>query len=465
MKRSSFIKIFATVSFLVLFRGSLYAQFPEDALRLSYPGMTLGARFLGMGNAATGLADDYTAIYWNPAGLAQLRNSEISGSIYHFSYNNKATFFGNTSSYSNTNTAFNNLGLVYPFPTKRGSLVLAVGFNRVNDFTTGLSFDGFNPSSSIIPTLYNSSYDLDMAYQLYLEDSTGYTPFTKDVQQRGKVLEDGGLNNWSFAGAVEAAKGLSIGITLSLVTGSYSYTRNYSEFDSRNFYQAYPWDFNELDLVNNISSDISGIGATFGLLYQWEERFRLGLTLKTPTYYTVKENFKSAGNSYFDNGDSYKYTIPGSDEYDVVSPFTFGGGASLTIAGLTVAGSASYTDYSEMQFRNAAASVLNENTTIKEIFRPTTNIHFGAEYIVPLIGLRLRGGYMYRPSPYKGDPSSYDQKIITGGIGLLLQEQLMIDLGFARATWQTYHVNYDPSSRTDESLTTNILIVGLSYRF
>lgn len=37
----------------------------------------IGARALGMGNAFVGLADDPTAFYWNPAGLAQIKNREV----------------------------------------------------------------------------------------------------------------------------------------------------------------------------------------------------------------------------------------------------------------------------------------------------------------------------------------------------------------------------------------------------
>lgn len=36
-------------------------------------GAGLGTRQLSMGGAFIGLADDWTAIYWNPAGLAQLK--------------------------------------------------------------------------------------------------------------------------------------------------------------------------------------------------------------------------------------------------------------------------------------------------------------------------------------------------------------------------------------------------------
>ncbi|MBI4722215.1 MAG: PorV/PorQ family protein [Candidatus Stahlbacteria bacterium] len=37
----------------------------------------VGARALGMGNAFAGLADDPTAFYWNPAGLAKIKNRSL----------------------------------------------------------------------------------------------------------------------------------------------------------------------------------------------------------------------------------------------------------------------------------------------------------------------------------------------------------------------------------------------------
>ena len=67
--------------FLIVIQGRSFAQFPEDALRLSMSGYNVGARALGMGSAYTSLANDFTSIFWNPAGLAQVRQFEVSGGI------------------------------------------------------------------------------------------------------------------------------------------------------------------------------------------------------------------------------------------------------------------------------------------------------------------------------------------------------------------------------------------------
>jgi len=58
---------------LVLFLISIFAVSSLFANGLSLN--SIGARALGMGGAMVGLADDPTAIYWNPAGLAGQNSS------------------------------------------------------------------------------------------------------------------------------------------------------------------------------------------------------------------------------------------------------------------------------------------------------------------------------------------------------------------------------------------------------
>ncbi len=444
------------------------AQFIEDALRLAVPGLGIGARSLGMGGAYTGVADDYSATFWNPAGLAQVKRMELMGGLSTLSYQNNGTFLNASSSSSNSSTGLNNIGFVYPFPTIRGSLTFAVGYNRVNDFTTTLSFNNFNPNSSIIPTLYNKNYDQDIAYQLYLNDSLGNTPIQRNVNQRGTVLEGGGLNNWSFAGALDIAQDLSVGLTLNILSGTYTYDRNFIEEDTKNVYNTLPWDFRSLTLHNIITGDISGVGGKFGLLYRWKDVLRFGATIKTPSIYTIREDYSTDGNSYFDNGDTYYYKLPGTDKYDVVTPWVFGGGVSVSYAGFTVSGDVDYTDYTQLRFDDANSDVAALNTDIKQFLQAVTSLRIGGEYTIPDINVQLRAGYGYRPSPYAEDKGISDRqhKYWTVGIGFLVSETLMIDGAYARGSFSTYRVQYDDqSSRTDEKVTTDNFLFTLSYRF
>jgi len=55
--------------------------------------MGVGARALGMGSAFTAVADDSTAAFWNPAGLALLQKSEASFMHANLSLDRKYNFF------------------------------------------------------------------------------------------------------------------------------------------------------------------------------------------------------------------------------------------------------------------------------------------------------------------------------------------------------------------------------------
>jgi long-subunit fatty acid transport protein len=452
------------------------AQFPEDALRVSTPGFGVGARALGMGNAYNGISSDYSAIYWNPAGLAQMTLGEFSVGMSYLNTSDEGKFFGTSESYSNNATNFNTVGIAYPVPVRRGSLVLAFGFQRQGSFVSGLEFSGFNPTSSIIQTyapdggIYPSDLSNNLAYQLYLANIDTVTgrfvsPIANQLLQSGNVTESGGLNNWSVAGALDIGPNLSAGLTLNYVAGSYRYDRAYSESDRDRIYEVFPFDFNRLDLTEYIEDDLSGVSAKFGILYRVPEKFRIGFTVKTPTALTVKETYGTSATSTFDNGDQYSFSSDAGNDYDIHTPWVIGGGASVILRQLVLSADLEFTDWTTMEFANANSDLLQENLDIKSLFRSTLEYRLGAEYEIPGSGVRLRAGYGLRPSPYKDDPSSYDRKTASAGIGVLLSSNVMLDAAFAHSWWDNYRSNYDLSSRVDESITWNTFMATLSYRF
>ena len=469
-------RIIGAVLIVCCLSAQSFAQYVDDALRFSTPGLGVGARALGMGGAYTGVANDYSALFWNPAGLAQMEYGEFSFGLSHTNYLDGSTFLLNSQSLASNATKLNALGIAYPVPVQRGSLVLAFGYQRQSDFTTGTSFQGFNSNSSIIqswaPNGALLTPDVTLAEQLALADTGAgrfVSPITGQLTQIGKALEEGGLNNWSAGGALDVGKNLSVGITLTYVSGTYKYTRNYKEQDNKNLYTATPdprFDFDQLTVDDNIESDLSGVNAKFGLMYRQPDHFRVGVTIKTPTSFRIKESFNTTAQSFFDNGDIVgPIDSPGSNEYDVVTPWVFGAGASVIIRDLVLSGDIDYTDWTTMEFQNANSDLLALNQDIKDILRGTANFRAGAEYNISDIGLRVRGGFIYNTSPFQGDPSSFDQKYITAGLGVLLGESTMLDLGYAHGTWNTFRVNYSGGPRLDEKVNTNNLIASLSFRF
>jgi hypothetical protein len=472
--------------------AGVFAQIPEDALRLGTPGIGVGARAIGMGGAYTGVASDFSALYWNPAGLAQAVHGEFSMGLNYNRIGNTGTYFGTGEQYTVNATNLNTLGLVYPIPVQRGSAVIAFGFDRQSSFAGGLSFNGFNPNSSIIQT-YARDGDYrpadpttNLAYELYLADTTltggkWISPVTGKLTQLGKILESGGLNNWSVGGAVDIGKNLSAGITLTYLSGSYRYDHTYREEDpnGRNIGLATYQTFYSLALNDYIADDIAGWNAKFGLMYRVPDVFRLGITIKTPTAFNIHETFGTPASSpaaaVLGTGGAIKTATfdpgEGSNQYDINTPWVFGAGASLILRDLVLSADAEYTDWTQLEFANASGDVLANNQQIKQIFVGTTTLRGGAEYDIHQIGVRLRGGYMYIPSPFRGDPTSFDQKFITAGLGILLGESTMVDVAYAHGMWNTFVYSYtDPNGvvappSVTEKLSTDNFFLTLTHRF
>ncbi|MBI2428547.1 MAG: outer membrane protein transport protein [Ignavibacteriales bacterium] len=479
----SILKILLVSLFIVSLSA---AQFSEDALRYSTRGTGVGSRALGMGNAYIGVSDDYSASIWNPAGLAQLRRLEFTGGVSNFGLTNDATYLGTKATENVTATSLDDVGFVFPFPTVQGSLVFSFGYNRIADYASAHSFDGYNNQSSIIPTLYDSDVAFDVPFNVYLTNSDGYTSVQDSVQQRGLIKEGGNLGQWSFAGAIDVEENISFGVSLNIMTGSYEYARNYVEEDINNVYnnaQAnLPVDsaylrFNKFYHDRYINSEISGGGFTFGMMYR-SDRYRVGIIAKTPTSVTIRETYSDAGESVFDPSGTWqggpppvtKHEFEATNEYGVSSPWTLGVGASFyIIPEFLIAADIENTDWTQMEFTDN--SVLEkENPTLQKEFRAVTSYRLGAEIDVPSTDIRLRGGYSLTPSPYKNDPSSFDQTVYSAGAGIFLQRNVVLDAAVAFGSHKSFRNQYTfrgivNASRTDESISTTTLNITLSYRF
>ena len=454
MKRS-LTMVFCALSLLAAGAPRAMAQFPEDALRYSWQGIGPGGRSLAMGTSGMSFLSDYSSVYWNPAGIAQAKMSEFSTGLSYISYQNDATYLGTRSSFTNNNTTLDNLGLVYAVPVARGHLSIGFGYDRVNDFTTGLSYNGFNPRSSIIQSWApdGQPYPPDLTRAEVLElafadtnNGTFISPITDSVSQGGTVLEGGGLGRYSVSVAAEVARKFYLGGSLNFLSGSYSYSNRFREDDSRNVYNTFPFDYSGLEVLEIVEGDISGFTINAGMIYEISPRAKFGLSMRTPSWITVKENFSSNATSWFDNGDSRK-DPPGGDpgsytQYDINTPWVFSTGLSYGTDDYTLAGSVDFTDYTQMEFSGGSSALLSLNTDIKETFRSTVNVRLGGEVKVPTTDLLVRAGYIMLQSPYDGDPSSFNRTYITGGLGLVVDRVIGIDLSYAHGSWESYRFIY-----------------------
>jgi long-subunit fatty acid transport protein len=405
-----------------------------------------------------------------------------------------------TQSSSKNATTLNNIGFVYPIATTRGSLTFGFGFGRESNYNNSASFSAFNPQSSIVqsmapsPSTNLSGYSADglasflngnLAFQTFLADTSRnpsgdllLVPYdTGRVQQSATILEGGGMNHWSFGGAVEIAKDVMVGMSLNFVSGTYTYDRQFTEQDVQNVYNAViPYDFNKLIYESTISSDLSGFNALFGLMLKKQGRYQIGLAVRTPTHFDINETYSDNMQSFFKtNSESYQQTFTNETKYSITTPFVFSGGVSVqALDWLVLAGDAEYTDWTQMQFNTSDPALLNENHFITTGMKATWNLRGGGEITFWSLGLRLRGGIIMNPSPYVGDPSKYDQMYYTAGVGYDLDNNVTLNGAFALGTWSTFRTNYSyllPNNNTNSSATSNenvkssSVVVSLSYRF
>jgi long-subunit fatty acid transport protein len=96
-----------------------------------------GARAMGMGGAYIGLANDATAGSWNPAGLGQLKRSEVS-MVGHYicrsEDNDINAALGEANSESINEFNLNYLSASFLFPKENNNVVLSLNYQQLYDF-------------------------------------------------------------------------------------------------------------------------------------------------------------------------------------------------------------------------------------------------------------------------------------------------------------------------------------------
>ena len=440
-----------------------FSQNAFDAVRIVQDEIGFGARALGMGGAYTAVANDYSAIYWNPAGLADVKYSEFFGELSHLNFKNEATFANQLTDNSENYTRLRSLGLALPFPTQRGSFVVALGYNRVRDFDQNLLFSGFNTQSNDV------SFDL--------EDQQGNTntyPFDKEVQQTEQIMDEGGLKQWSFAAAIALSPNFTAGITANIYKGKDDYLFTFTQEDIENNYNIFPGDFQSYQLNQKLLTDYSAFNLKLGGMFKVNRNVKIGAAIGLPTTFSVHETYSSDDLIIFDDDfeDPYDYGT-GEFKYDVKTPMHFDGGISFSNRNLTLAASMRYRDWSQTEFdipdnqldNSDYRDLLDLNPVIRQDFRATVQYNLGGEIYLEGLNARLRGGYSVYPSPLKNASSDMDKKYISAGVGFKVDRNVNLDLTYLRGSWkQESEDSYTPGG-TLEDITLNRFFVGLSYNF
>jgi len=408
---------------------------------------SLGTRALSMGGAFVGLADDFSAVFWNPAGAAGFRTKYLGFYL---------TDLIPTSRYR------------LDLPTYGGMATLVNAKSKLGHYLGGM-FAYYHPVSD----------RLVLGFGAYTPSGIGI----KWPENGLAPLSGGGLYDWSSKVglftlaplvAYKINDMISVGATLNVNYGMFSINMHSGILEL-------PGPPYALDL-GQYEESLSGwgLGATFGVLVKPSGKMSFGLTVRTPSTVTFK------GDALVSNLDILGFSETSDVRRSITFPLWIAGGVAVRpIERLLVTADVQWTQWSKVKSLDAkyadpvwkAMMDLSGRDSQKMDWSDKAQIRFGAEYTAT-DALALRAGYYYDPSPAPDTTlnillPSYTFNVVTAGVGYKVAG-LQLDFGFEYLMGKDREVAYlktltDPAfaSAMPGSYHMNILVPNISvgYRF
>lgn len=486
-------KLLAIITLLILCSvGNSNAQYIEDALRYANTNTFANQRSAGLGISYLGVSDDFAALFLNPAGLSLVANDEFSMGL-NLSRNTATTNFGgNSLKESSSYFQPTHLGFVAPVVGTKSSV--AIGYMLENSFNSLYQYSNNRDSAraattpSIVPQLTAGTPIIANALALAYYDSTTQrygTPLQRGMVQQGDIRERGAIHSIAGGGGWSIAQNVSLGLSIVGKFGSYSYSNSFLERDAYNIHTIYDpsipaatTDIRQIGVQQNIDQSILGIGAIVGLQSRYGENVRFNLSIKTPTYYSIEEDWSQEFTSEFDNDDRFSKNSAGKNSFNITTPFVFGAGISVHVLGITFTAGGEYVDVTQLEFGDAATDGLDQflgnkstftryieakNLEIRRQLVNQTTWGFGAEYIVPETPFVIRASAQSTSSPYTLDVPGAAMSVFALGGALELAPNIRLEGAVRFLSFSERKSFFDTFSYTVNNSPKQIT-VGLSYR-
>ncbi len=408
---------------------------------------SLGSKALTMGGAFVGLADDHSAIFWNPAGIAHFNKKYIGfygtdiipSSTYSFSLGPLPVVDAET-------VTKHYLGGLAAYYHPIGEQVVA-GIGVYTPSGLGAEWDG--------------------------ADFAGIAANNPNLKWKSKIE----LVTIAPVVAFRINEQVSIGGALNI---------NYGTFDVAFHAGAaeVPVPPYEIDLAQYEESMSGwGFGATFGILVKPSEMFSIGATFRTPS--KVSFNGEASIPRLSLIGAALGLALnPSTDiDRDLTWPMWLAVGVAVKpMDSLTLTGDVQYTHWSEIdkihtEYKDAFWQLLLADDTDRPMnWDNAVQIRFGAEYVFNVWA--FRGGFYWDPSPAPNRTMNvllpnFDFNVITAGMGYSL-DGIQIDFGIEYLMGKEREVDYlktvtDPEWETAMPGTYDMSVVvpniSVSYKF
>ena len=367
-----------------------------------------GARAEGFGGAFIGVADDATAVVWNPAGLSQLERPE--GSIVSKYVMETVDFTSNLNAANNESTSLNHVlfnfgSLAIPFKVGGMRLVLAAAYQRQLDF-----------------------YD---SYKL-----TGY-----DQEERG------GVDTFTPGLGLQLSPLFSLGASANIWFGKDDYNETYQLPTTNNPNTTSSGSPSGFNLVAGAMLDLKGLKQPIPL--------KVGVAIRTP--FTLSTDYT------FNWTPSLLGLVPDAKVTSKAEmPMMIGFGGSYQFGdNLTVAvdyETRAYGDKNRIDDYTTSLGSFTDTVHLSASRKNLNQFRAGAEYLIITDAgvFPVRAGYHNVPTllAYRDiNGAQTDQQVIGDGFSVgtgYISGSFALDLTFSRASYQSGGVN----STTDYAQTT-----------
>jgi long-subunit fatty acid transport protein len=205
--------------------------------------------------------------------------------------------------------------------------------------------------------------------------------------------------------------------------------------------------------------------------------------VESPTWLEIDEVFGTEMRTFFDcdfsSGSCVRPEEPFSSgdltgnefSYDIRTPWRLGGGLQYSMGGLTLAGDATFIDWTqaEISAEDASFSALNRN--IQDL-NTTINTRVGLEYEAEVFSVRT--GVAFQPSPtdrtfedIDGNTADGDRLFLSAGASIALGDKSSLNISWLQERFDDQFTSYSSESGSPtvrEALRRNRVLIGITYR-
>lgn len=432
-----------TIVVFILFYTLSNAQTEFDASKILQSNINGTARYMGMAGAMGAVGGDATAIKDNPAGIGLYKQSELSATGNLQLQKSNATWYSGKGFYSLMNIGPNSFSFVLvPESDKKSqpkdkkdkkkkrqagmfSNNYAFSYNKLKNFyrTSYLSSNANATTTSIIdyiafhtpkivtaanlktnaftteniPWISGLTYNnLDSLIIKNKDDSQ--SPWlsalgnSELITPSYYISEKGSIDEYSFGWAGSYNNLIHLGATANLQTVNYSSLGEYTETQQLG---------RTLKVKDSISTKGFGINFKVGAIICPNEFLRFGISVQTPTIYSLKDNFN--GQLTYNKGtlNIANKTPIGSAEYKLQNLTQFIVSAAYIYGEKGIfSAEFDYSRNSRATFEDKNGSPLNyikENQAIKKNLKNIGRLKIGGEYNINE-NITVRAGYAFTSS-------------------------------------------------------------------